>query len=92
LEEADIIPADKAKVKGKEKEGKDLPAMGGVKVGGNVVEAAASEGGMGKLDIGWLNSRSGRVERDMEGELWEKAKKFLEGEKGDKDEDVEMGT
>jgi hypothetical protein len=56
---------------------------------------------MGKLDIGWLNSRSGRVGRDMEAELWERAKGFLEGlEKGenngtdekDQDGDLDMGT
>jgi hypothetical protein len=30
------------------------------------------------LDIGWLNSRSGKVGRDMEAELWGKARAFLE--------------
>jgi hypothetical protein len=57
---------------------------------------------LGNLDIGWLNSRSGRVERDMEAELWEKARTFLEGlEKGrshgngpkvEGDGDEDMGT
>ena len=37
------------------------------------------EGGTGKLDIGWLNSRSGKVARDNEAELWRKARAFLEG-------------
>ena len=37
------------------------------------------EGGTGKLDIGWLNSRSGKVGRDNEAELWKKARTFLEG-------------
>jgi hypothetical protein len=63
-------------------------AMGGAKVGGAAAEGSVVEGGMGKLDIGWLNSRSGRVERDMEAELWERARVFLEGEK--KEGDVEM--
>ncbi len=40
-----------------------------------------SEGRAGKLDIGWLNSRSGKVGRDYEAELWEKARGFLEGAK-----------
>lgn len=75
LEEADIIPAEKAKAKQKEE-----PVF---KMGGNKASQAAEpppvEGGMGKLDIGWLNSRSGQVGRDMEAELWEKAKVFLEG-------------
>lgn len=38
--------------------------------------------GMGKLDIGWLNSRSGRVGRDMEAELWRKSREFLEKQQG----------
>jgi Mediator complex protein len=46
---------------------------------GPEAQATLADGGMGKLDIGWLNSRSGRVGRDMEAELWEKARTFLEG-------------
>lgn len=37
-------------------------------------------GTVGNLDVGWLNSRSSKVERDMERELWETARKFLEAE------------
>lgn len=40
------------------------------------------EGGMGKLDVGWLNSRSGKVASDMEAELWAKSRAFLEGLEG----------
>ena len=57
---------------------------------------------MGKLDIGFLNTRSGRVGRDMEAELWEKARSFLENletekpggdvQATDKDGDEDMGT
>lgn len=36
-------------------------------------------GNIGNLDVGWLNSRSNKVERDMEAELWERAKEHLEG-------------
>ena len=36
-------------------------------------------GKVGNLDIGWLNSRSNQVEREMEAELWTKARKHLEG-------------
>ncbi|KAI9155180.1 hypothetical protein HJFPF1_07756 [Paramyrothecium foliicola] len=43
-------------------------------------------GTVGNLDVGWLNSRSTKVERDMEAELWDKARKFLES----KGEDVNM--
>lgn len=35
-------------------------------------------GSVGNLDVGWLNSRGMRVERDMEAELWRDAKQFLE--------------
>lgn len=35
-------------------------------------------GALGSLDVGWLNSRSSRVERDMEAELWDKARIQLE--------------
>jgi hypothetical protein len=40
-------------------------------------------GSVGGMDVGWLNSRSSKVERDMERELWEKARHFLEKD-GDK--------
>jgi hypothetical protein len=93
LEESDILPTDKAK---KDKQinefGKTAP----------VGETTIADGGMGKLDIGWLNSRSGRVERDMEAELWEKARTFLErlekgrsdgnGQRVEGDCDEDMGT
>ncbi len=46
---------------------------------GPEAQATLADGRMGKLDIGWLNSRSGRVGRDMEAELWGKARTFLEG-------------
>ncbi|KAE8443770.1 hypothetical protein EG329_001364 [Mollisiaceae sp. DMI_Dod_QoI] len=79
LEEANIIPAEKAK---KGKDGQDGSTMGGLKTAA-AAEPSSGDSGMGKLDIGWLNSRSGRVGRDMEAELWEKAKGFLEDlEKG----------
>lgn len=40
-------------------------------------------GAVGNLDVGWLNSRSTRVERDMEAELWGEAKAMLEKRSGD---------
>ncbi|KAJ9142612.1 hypothetical protein NKR23_g6984 [Pleurostoma richardsiae] len=36
-------------------------------------------GNIGGLDVGWLNSRGNKVERDMEAELWTKARAHLEG-------------
>ncbi|CAG8972238.1 hypothetical protein HYALB_00001636 [Hymenoscyphus albidus] len=76
LEEAEIIPAEKAKAKLKEEQ--IFKQMGGNKATQSA-EPPPIEGGMGKLDIGWLNSRGGQVERDMEAELWAKARGFLEG-------------
>ncbi|KAL6854438.1 mediator complex domain-containing protein [Trichoderma novae-zelandiae] len=35
-------------------------------------------GAIGNLDVGWLNSRSTKVERDMELELWRRAQELLE--------------
>jgi hypothetical protein len=35
-------------------------------------------GAVGTLDVGWLNSRSTRNERDMEAELWGRARALLE--------------
>lgn len=35
-------------------------------------------GSIGNLDVGWLNSRNSKVERDMEAELWGSMKTFLE--------------
>jgi hypothetical protein len=48
------------------------------------------------LDVGWLNSRSGKVGRDMEAELWKQARECLEIQvksndaiaEGDMDEDI----
>jgi len=101
LEEADIIPAEKVK-KGKESQGGFGAAAGLGALAGKSAPTTESAGvdGMGKLDIGWLNSRSGRVGRDMEAELWERARGFLEGsETGEShgtedkaDEDEDMGT
>ncbi|KFY85425.1 hypothetical protein V500_08426 [Pseudogymnoascus sp. VKM F-4518 (FW-2643)] len=33
----------------------------------------------GAIDVGWLNTRSNKVGRDMEAELWERARSFLDG-------------
>ncbi len=81
LEEAAIIPADKAK-----KTGQDALSMmpGMPKPAAATQEAVGGDSGMGNLDIGFLNSRSGQVGRDMEAELWAKARMFLEEKEGGK--------
>ena len=77
LEEAGIISLGAAK------ETKQ-PGVGAIEPNG--------VGNIGNLDVGWLNSRSNKVERDMEAELWTKAREHLEGlvENGGRERDVEM--
>lgn len=36
-----------------------------------------TNGGLGNLDISWLNSRNDKVGKEMEAELWQKASSFL---------------
>ena len=86
LEEAGITPPDIKKTTAAEDQNRNK-ALGAA----GAAPTSLAEGAMGKFDIGWLNSRSGQVERDMEAELWHKARVFLEKEKenrkiGGKDE------
>lgn len=39
---------------------------------------AVTNGGMGNLDVGWLNSRNNNVGRAMEANLWKEAHELLE--------------
>lgn len=39
---------------------------------------AVTNGGMGNLDVGWLNSRNNNVGRAMEAKLWKEAHELLE--------------
>ena len=62
----------------------NLPATGNLtstpsskQVGGN--KGVIIGGGIGSLDVGWLNSRNDNVGKEMEAELWEEAKRFLQG-------------
>jgi len=84
LEEAGIVPVDTAL---KESQGSltvpstvpglgggaAVPTLQGVKEKGSV-----SGSGLGNLDIGWLNSRNDKVGKEMEAELWGKARKLVE--------------
>ena len=49
-------------------------------------KAVDAAGGLGELDIGWLNSRNDKVGKEMEAELWGKAAELLkevnEGQEG----------
>ncbi|KAK1996182.1 mediator complex protein [Colletotrichum falcatum] len=83
LEEAGII---KLRADGGGGGGGDKTAGGGRPVVMNedakIVARASLEpngvGTIGNLDVGWLNSRNNKVERDMEAELWAKMRDFLE--------------
>lgn len=55
------------------------------KADGNADAGKGSSDRSSNLDVGWLNSRSGKVGRDMEAELWAKARQFLEGMEKDED-------
>ena len=84
LEEENIVPKDTPKPKEKgltaEEEQRRLGAAGKPEERDTV---SVNEGSMGKLDLGWLNSRAGRVDRGMEAELWSRARGFLEDRAGE---------
>lgn len=66
--------------------GDALGKPGAVPVAGSGAPKASLEpngvGSIGNLDVGWLNSRNSKVERDMEAELWARMRVFLEGFEG----------
>lgn len=53
------------------------PAIQNKQATGN--RAVITGGGLGSLDIGWLNSRNDHIGKGMEAELWEEAQHFIEG-------------
>ena len=80
LDEAGIIslPSNKDAAKDKPKDD-DGPGAG---AGPKPALEPDGVGMVGDLDVGWLNSRSNQVEREMEAELWTKARKHLEALSG----------
>lgn len=81
LDEAGIIslPNQENKENGKDRSSKEDDTTSSLK-------PALEPNGLGKvgnLDVGWLNSRSNQVEREMEAELWTKARRHLESLAGD---------
>ncbi|KAI1284400.1 hypothetical protein F5Y07DRAFT_346410 [Xylaria sp. FL0933] len=73
LEEASIISLGKKEVSTKE-EGGEVQAS-------NARTGLLEPDGTGKiggLDVGWLNSRSNKVEKDMEADLWQEAEDVLQ--------------
>lgn len=41
-------------------------------------KGAITGGGLGSLDVGWLNSRNDRVGKEMEAKLWDQAREFVQ--------------
>ena len=73
LEEAGIISLGKKEISTRE-EGGEVQASN---VRNGLLEPDGS-GKIGGLDVGWLNSRSNRVEKDMEADLWQEAEQILQ--------------
>ncbi|ROV90251.1 hypothetical protein VPNG_09911 [Cytospora leucostoma] len=87
LDEAGIISLPRPNQDNKDGGPKDRPSGGGVGGGDDASSSAGALkpalepdglGKVGSLDVGWLNSRSNQVEREMEAELWTKARRHLE--------------
>ncbi|KAI0442164.1 mediator complex, subunit Med11 [Xylaria telfairii] len=73
LEEAGIISLNKKELNIRE-EGGEVQASN---ARNGLLEPDGS-GKIGGLDVGWLNSRSNKVERDMEADLWQEAEDILQ--------------
>ncbi|OLN89782.1 hypothetical protein CCHL11_09507 [Colletotrichum chlorophyti] len=73
LEEAGII-----KLRGDAEKGRQVVMNEDAKIVARPSLEPNGVGTIGNLDVGWLNSRNNKVERDMEAELWSKMREFLE--------------
>lgn len=80
LEEADIIPTDSpTKDIGSVNARSGAAGLGTAQAQTGVEKAnSAVMGGLGNLDLAWLNSRSDTVGRDMEAQIWAQTRSFLE--------------
>ncbi|KAI0456993.1 mediator complex, subunit Med11 [Xylaria acuta] len=73
LEEAGIISLGKKEPNTRE-EGGEVQASSAR----NGLLEPDGNGKIGGLDVGWLNSRNNKVERDMEADLWQEAEDILQ--------------
>ncbi|KAF2459469.1 mediator complex, subunit Med11, partial [Lineolata rhizophorae] len=86
LEEAGIIPAEAMRLESGGGGGGGPEAEAGGAAGARSRQAAGTtqtaaqvtNGGLGNLDVGWLNSRAGKAVGDKEAKLWDKARELLE--------------
>jgi hypothetical protein len=72
LEEAGIISLGKKAANNKEESGETQANN----ARNRLLEPDGS-GKIGGLDVGWLNSRSNKVEKEMEADLWQEAEEIL---------------
>ncbi|KAF2501467.1 hypothetical protein BU16DRAFT_436005, partial [Lophium mytilinum] len=85
LEAAGIIPPTNAKAASREMTGAEMAAMseGGGPAGGlggapaRDSEATVMNGGLGRLDVSWLNARAGDVGTRMEAEVLARVREIL---------------
>ena len=85
LEEAEILPAEAAN---RETQVAAITPPSSAAIGDQSTppmsrqvadsKSVATGGGLGNLDIGWLNSRNDSVGKDMEAKLWDEAKLIVE--------------
>ncbi|KAI4238419.1 MAG: hypothetical protein LQ349_001138 [Xanthoria aureola] len=82
LEDAEIIPSEA--VAKDSQSSRDAPTVN-MPMSNNLLARpvvsgrdAVTNGGMGNLDVGWLNSRNENVGRAMEANLWKEAHELLE--------------
>lgn len=81
LEEAGVITLKSAAREGAGGANGSAAGGGSSAAGATAVKTNLEPDGVGKvggLDVGWLNARSSKVERDMEAELWTGMRKHLE--------------
>jgi hypothetical protein len=74
LEEAGIISLSKKELVSTREEGGEVQASNAH----NALLEPDGNGKIGGLDVGWLNSRSNKVEKDMEADLWQEAEDILQ--------------
>lgn len=85
LEEDDILPAEL--IENEAQTNTAIPPGVSATAGGSTGpvsrrlgsgKGAITGGGLGSLDVGWLNSRNDRVGKEMEAKLWYQAREFVQ--------------
>lgn len=82
LEDDKIIPSEATSMESQGGADTSLTSTGAsaaIGIRSSASRSAITGGGLGNLDIGWLNSRNDNVDKEMEAELWNKASTFLAG-------------